>query len=70
MLLTREATMNIQYIICPHLKGSYDGAVCSSVNKLIKNIEDVTIKLCMSRHYEVCSIYRESLLPQEPVSAI
>jgi hypothetical protein len=68
MLLTREATMNIQYIICPHLKGSYDGAVCSSVNKLIKNIEDVTIKLCMSRHYEVCSIYRESL--QEPVSAI
>ncbi len=62
--------MNMQYIICPHLKGSYDGAVCSSVSKLIKNIEDVTIKLCMSRHYEVCSIYRESLLTQEPVSAI
>ncbi len=59
----------MRYVMCPHLKGSYDGAVCGSVNKLIKNIEGITIKLCMNRHYEVCAIYRESLQSEEPVGA-
>lgn len=46
---------------CPHLRGSSEGAVCGIISDLVKNIEGVTIKLCMDRHYEACSIYREEL---------
>jgi hypothetical protein len=51
----------IGFIICPHLKGSMDGSVCRATDSLIKNMEDVEIKLCMSRHHEACSIYIRSL---------
>ena len=51
----------ISYIICPHLKGSMEGSMCGAANSLIKNTEDVDIRLCMSRHHEACSMYMRSL---------
>ncbi|RPI37437.1 MAG: hypothetical protein EHM54_03165 [Nitrospiraceae bacterium] len=52
-------------IMCPHLKGSRQGAVCSSEKKLIKDMEDINIRLCMNRHYEVCPVYMMSLQRDE-----
>ena len=49
--------MYLSSVMCPYLKGSRDGAVCGIANDLIKNMEGFTIKLCMSRHYEACSLY-------------
>ena len=54
--------MRMQFIICPHLKGSCEGAVCAARNSLIKDLETISIKLCMTRHYEVCAFYRNALL--------
>jgi hypothetical protein len=51
----------IGFIICPHLKGSMEGSMCGAANSLIKNMEDVEIRLCMSRHHEACSVYIRSL---------
>ncbi len=45
------------YVICPYLAGSPDGLMCSNVNRFIKDMEDGDIRLCMSRRYEVCSMY-------------
>jgi hypothetical protein len=53
--------MHMKSIMCPHLKGSREGAVCSSKKKLVKDMEDSNIRLCMNRHYEVCPVYMMSL---------
>lgn len=55
----------MNYVKCPHLKGSAEGAVCSMIDNLIRNIEDVSIRLCMNRHYEACSLYKISLQTQD-----
>ncbi len=47
--------------ICPHLKGSPVGAECLVVNKLVKDMQDVDIRICMSRRHEACSVYFCSL---------
>jgi len=47
--------------ICPYLKGSPEGALCAASEKLVKDLIDVDIKVCMSRHHEACSIYFCSL---------
>lgn len=44
-------------VMCPYLKGSRDGAVCNLIHNFIRNMEGFTIKLCMNRHYEACSVY-------------
>ena len=51
----------IGYVLCPHLKGSMEGTVCSITNSLIKNMQGFTVKLCMSRRHEACSVYKQSL---------
>lgn len=51
----------ISPVICPHLKGSSEGALCVIVNKFIRDMEDFSIKVCMSRHYEACSLYFSAL---------
>jgi hypothetical protein len=43
--------------MCPYLKGSKEGATCGVTRELVRNIDGITIKVCMSRHYEACSIY-------------
>jgi len=47
--------------ICPHLKGGEAGAECRVVNKLIKDMKDVNIRICMSRRHEGCPVYFCSL---------
>ena len=51
----------IGFVLCPHLKGSMEGSVCSITGKLIKNMEGFTVKLCMSQRHEACSVYMQSL---------
>ncbi len=51
----------ISVVICPNLKGSTEGSVCEAADSFIKDMEGVTIKFCMSRHYEACSVYIRSL---------
>lgn len=47
--------------LCPYLRGNVEGVMCSAADKLIKHIEDASIRLCMSRQYEVCTVYRLKL---------
>jgi len=49
-------------IICPHLAGSTDGAACGIDNKLVRDIGNADIRLCMNRRYEACSIYKSLLI--------
>ena len=56
-------------IICPHLKGSRDGASCDVVKDYLRNIANVNIKFCLSKHYEICHVYR-SALKREIISPI
>jgi len=51
----------IGFVLCPNLKGSVEGTVCSITNSLIKDMEGFTVKLCMSRRHEACSVYMQSL---------
>ena len=51
----------IGVVICPNLKGSNEGTLCCITNDLIKNMEGFSIKLCMSRRHEACSVYKRSL---------
>ncbi len=53
---------SIGFVLCPHLKGSMEGSVCSITNNLIKDMEGFAVKLCMSRRHEACSVYKRSLL--------
>jgi hypothetical protein len=57
-----DRNMNLERLsICPHLKGSEQGVECRVVKKLIKDMQDVNIKICMSRRHEACSVYFCSL---------
>lgn len=51
----------ISHVLCPNLKGSNQGIICSIGNSLIKNMEVFTVKLCMSQRHEACSVYMQSL---------
>ncbi len=51
----------IGVILCPHLKGSMKGSMCGISNGLIKDMEGLTVKLCMSQRHEACSVYMQSL---------
>lgn len=42
---------------CPYLEGHSEGVRCCVKNEFIRNMEEVDIKLCLGRHYEVCHIY-------------
>gem|GEM_PF-5264293 len=49
------------FTICPFLTGSADGGVCGAKTMLLRNLEDIDPDMCMSRHFEVCPIYIETL---------
>lgn len=54
--------MDIQSLsICPHLKGGDSGARCLAADRLINEMKEINIKICMSRRHEACSIYFCSL---------
>ena len=61
---------SVSKIICPHLKGSDEGAVCLAAKSLIKDLQDVTIKVCMGRHYEICFIYMSELSRERQLSPL
>ncbi len=48
-------------IVCQYLEGGREGAKCGAIDRLIKNIEEADIKICLSRRYEVCRLYKRSL---------
>ena len=63
--------MQLKYnLACHHLKGSKEGAKCGAVDLAIRLMEDVSIKLCLSRHHEACKFYRLSLRNVCSLSAI
>lgn len=49
------------YMLCPYLKGNPIGARCGVVNRFIKDMNDVNIKICMSQRHEACTVYFSSL---------
>ena len=51
----------IGIIICPHLRGSREGAICCITNNFIKNMQDISVKLCLGRRHEVCPAYKRAL---------
>ena len=51
----------ITNVICPYLKGTAEGARCGAADELVRKIDGLSIKLCMSRHYEVCALYLAAL---------
>lgn len=51
----------IGFVLCPNLKGSKEGSVCTITCSLIKDMEGFTVKLCMSHRHEACSVYKQSL---------
>ncbi len=51
----------ISNIICPNLQGDINGAICSVLNSFIRDLDNIDIRLCMSRRYETCSLYVLSL---------
>ncbi len=56
-------------ITCPHLKGSNEGALCSVEKSLVRNIANADIKFCMSRHFETCHVYFNSIREESNLRA-
>lgn len=52
---------SIGFILCPHLKGSKEGTVCTITCCLIKDMAGFSVKMCMSQRHEACSVYMQSL---------
>jgi len=48
-------------VMCPHFKGTDHGAECEIARDIVRNVEGADIKFCMSRHFEICPIYFNSL---------
>jgi hypothetical protein len=48
-------------VICPHFKGSGEGAICDAAKELVRKIDEADIALCMSRHFEICRFYSIAL---------
>lgn len=42
---------------CPYLEGHSEGVKCRVRDEFIRNMEDINMKLCAGKHYEVCHIY-------------
>lgn len=47
--------------VCPLLKGGDEGAVCTVSGEFIRDIAGSNMKICMTRHFESCSIYFDGL---------
>ncbi len=48
-------------LMCRHLRGSREGAICQATGDFVRNIEDASIKMCMTRRFELCLIYTRTL---------
>lgn len=45
------------FIICPYLSDSDEGLICHACSSHIRNISDIDVEICLSKHYELCHIY-------------
>lgn len=48
-------------LFCPNCRESLCGVMCSYCNCLVKELEDVDARLCTTRRFEVCWVYKMSL---------
>jgi len=49
-------------VSCPHLKGNrMSGATCVVMESPVRLLEDVSIRMCLSRRFESCQYYVFSL---------
>lgn len=46
---------------CPNLKGSRSGAMCEIAKDYVRNIQEVSIKFCLSDRFEICHVYRYAI---------
>jgi hypothetical protein len=44
-------------LMCPNIMGSKEGVRCTVQDDLIRNIDDVSVDICLSRKFESCHIY-------------
>ncbi|MFZ5906467.1 MAG: hypothetical protein ACOYVJ_03525 [Nitrospirota bacterium] len=49
------------FLTCPYLNGSAEGVLCRAASLLIRDISDIDLGICMSKHYEHCYVYYERL---------
>lgn len=48
--------------MCPYLLGSSEGVMCSAALDFIRNIGEIELEICMSRHFESCHVYCSKLM--------
>ena len=48
---------NRAYQMCPYLLGNSEGVMCRAAIDFIRNVHDIDLEICMSRHFESCHIY-------------
>jgi hypothetical protein len=53
----KSMNMHKNFLTCPYLSGSDEGVMCRVSSLLIRNISDIELDICMSKHYELCYIY-------------
>jgi hypothetical protein len=55
---------------CPYILGNPEGLMCNAAIDFIKNIKDIDLSICLSKHYESCYIYFSKLREEDviPVS--
>jgi hypothetical protein len=56
-------------LACPYLIGSPEGIMCNVSSDFIRNIGDIDLGICMSKHYESCFIYIEKLIEESSIQA-
>jgi hypothetical protein len=47
--------------MCPYLLGSSEGVMCSAAADFIRNVKEIQLEICMSRHFESCHVYYSKL---------
>ena len=43
--------------MCPYLLGNIEGVKCSAAMDFIRNVREVQLEICISRHFESCHVY-------------
>jgi hypothetical protein len=56
-----EQFISLMTAACPHIASCNEVAYCEVAGKEISQIDGVDMRLCTSRHYEVCYVYSNSL---------
>ncbi len=49
------------FYMCPYLSGNDEGLYCKGCSLHVRNINDIDLEICLSKHYESCYIYFTAL---------